>query len=63
MDSFYTFLKDNFQFLTLLFGLLSVIIAVFSLIHEMKVKKRRKMKKNEEEQQTSPEEDKPMVEE
>lgn len=53
MDSFYSFLKDNFQFLTLLFGLLSVLIAVFSLIHEIKVKKRRKMKKNEEEQQTS----------
>lgn len=47
MDSLISFAKDNFEIITLLFGLLSVIIAVFSLIHEINVKKRKKAKKKE----------------
>ena len=47
MDSLISFAKDNFAIITLLFGLLSVIIAVFSLIHEINVKKRKKAKKKE----------------
>ena len=44
MDSLFSFAKENFQIITLLFGLLSVVIAVISLVYEIKAKKRKKSK-------------------
>lgn len=44
MDSLFSFAKENFQIITLLFGLLSVLIAVISLVYEIKAKKRKKSK-------------------
>lgn len=44
MDSLFSFAKENFHIITLLFGLLSVVIAVISLVYEIKAKKRKKSK-------------------
>lgn len=48
MDSLFSFAKENFQIITLLFGLLSVLIAVISLVYEIKAKKRKKAKEEKE---------------
>ena len=41
MDSFITFCKENNQLITLLIGLLGVIIAAITLIHELNTRNRR----------------------
>ena len=47
MDSLFTFCKENYQLITLLVGLLGVIIAFVTLIHELNARKRRKNKKKD----------------
>lgn len=40
-----TFAKENYDLISLFVGMVGVLIAVLSLIHELNVRKRRKEKK------------------
>ena len=44
MDSLSTFLKENYDLVTLLVAVLGVIIAFISMVYEMKKKSRNKKK-------------------
>ena len=44
MDSISTFLKENYDLVSLLVGVLGVMIAVIALFHELKKKKSDKKK-------------------
>lgn len=44
MDTLINFAKENYQLICLLVGLLGVVIAFVSLIHEIKARKRKKQK-------------------
>ena len=45
MDSIISFAKDNFDFITLVVGFIGVMIAVISLLEE--VRKKKEQKKND----------------
>ncbi len=42
MDALVSFAKENFQFICLIVGLVGVVVAVISLLHEIKAKNHRK---------------------
>lgn len=42
METLIHFAKENFQLITLLVGLLGVIVAVITLLHEINTRKRKK---------------------
>ena len=44
MDTLITFAKENFQLITLVVGLIGVVIAFITLIHEVKARKRKNPK-------------------
>jgi hypothetical protein len=44
MDSISTFAKENFDLICLMVGVLGVVIAIFSLRHELKERKKKKEK-------------------
>lgn len=46
MDDIITFAKENYDLITLFVGMVGVIIAVFSLIVELKARKRKKKNKD-----------------
>lgn len=45
MDSIFSFAKDNYDFITLIVGFIGVMIAVISLLVE--VRKKKEQKKND----------------
>ena len=45
MDTLIKFAKENYDLITLLVGLLGVLIAFITLIHELNAKKRKNQKK------------------
>ena len=46
MDTLIKFAKENYELITLLVGLLGVLIAFITLIHELKVRKRKNGRKD-----------------
>ena len=46
MDDIITFAKENYDLITLFVGMVGVVIAVISLIVELKARKRKKMNKD-----------------
>ena len=44
MDSVITFLKENYDMIGLIVGVVGVIVAAFSLIDELKKRKKKKVK-------------------
>lgn len=41
MDTLITFAKENYQLITLVVGLIGVVIAFITLVHEVKARKRK----------------------
>lgn len=41
MDSIITFCKENFDFITLLVGVIGVVISVISVIYELRQRKKK----------------------
>lgn len=50
MDSLISFVKENFQLILLVVGLLGVVVSIFSLVYELKVRKRKKEQKGKNEE-------------
>ena len=42
MDTFSTFIKENFDLINLLLGLIGVVIAFISVVYELRERKRKK---------------------
>lgn len=51
MDSLISFVKENFQLILLVVGLLGVVVSIFSLVYELKVRKRKKEQKGKNEEE------------